>query len=168
MATSDNNSDSDCKLHCKEVKENNEVILKCGRPNLALVPGGLETTITTTVIVTSTTINTFCSSNPSILLEFASNITIPQLNLVRITFKVFKVCKGQTHPIQVGSQWVFSNTTNVSTSSTTFSFHTCDCCNCPDECCTYYVEATGTTLIINPGIVNVKINNATLSAIIVK
>ncbi|VYT89632.1 DUF4489 domain-containing protein [Clostridium tertium] len=145
-------------------------------------------------IVASLTLDTSCICDPSIKLEFASNIVVTNNNGVQgppwgdkpgqgggggggstpnklsLDFRVFKQCKNQKNKIPVGGVWTFL--TEDENISSTFSFFVCDSDNCDDECCTYTVVATPTSLGAQVALggsgspsTNVFVNNATLGAV---
>ncbi|MGG7142746.1 DUF4489 domain-containing protein [Clostridium nigeriense] len=136
-------------------------IVKCGCPSSTPINKAKEGE---KFIVASLTLDTSCICDPSIKLEFASNIVISDNDSgnhdVGINFKVFKQCKHQHNPIPVGPVWSFF--TDEKDLSTTFSFFVCDSDSCDNECCTYTVVATVADRL-NQG--SLFVNNATIGAI---
>lgn len=153
-STSNNHFDKDDD-RCK-------IIIKCGSLGSITIPD--ETPAGATFNVTSLTLDTSSLKNPCIKLEFASHVITDSFTGV-ISLQIFKLCKGQFLPIQVGPQWLFSRP-NSSSENTDFSFFVCDCCNtCFDECCTYTVVAT---VVGAPTEDNIHFTNATLAALAVE
>ncbi|NLU52119.1 MAG: DUF4489 domain-containing protein [Clostridiaceae bacterium] len=147
--------DDPCK---KEEQKCNFTAIKCGNPSSTTIPVG--TVAGTTFTVASLTVNTNKIKNPTIKLEFASNIVTTAF-VGTLTFQVFKVCNNQLTPIPVGPSWTYTETVAI-TDASTFSFFICDCDTCFNDCCTYTVVATVGLLTVG----TIAINNATLGAII--
>lgn len=147
---------------CRREHEEKEcpTIVKCGCSTSTPINKADEGT---TFIVASLNLDTSCICDPSIKLEFASNIVVSNNNgghKVSLNFRVFKECKHQKNPIPVGGVWNFL--TDEEDISTTFSFFVCDSDSCEDECCTYSVVATVVDKLNNG---NLFVNNATLGAV---
>jgi hypothetical protein len=149
-------------VSCRKEKEQKcklcPTIVKCGCPSATTIPPA--TIAGTTFPVSSLTLNTSCLCNPTVKLEFASNLVALVAFTGTINFQVFKICRGQTVPIPVGPAWTFSLVALLS--SQTFSFFVCDSDSCFDDCCSYTVVATVTSAVT---VGTLSINNATLGAI---
>ena len=166
-----------CKKHeekheencCKKEKheeKGTKVILKCGNPGSVSVPvrnAGTDPLPTFTVTTVSVDTSKFC--DPCIKFEVTSNINITTTGgSIALNFQIFKICRNQFAPIPVGPIFTFSRVGTV-VESNAFSFFVCDCNTCPDDCCTYSVVVTATTL--STGLVS-SITNATISALVVE
>jgi len=152
------NDDSDsCRRDKRKEKMPCPTIIKCGAPGSATLP--LGSIVGTTVTPASLTLNTSCLCNPCTKLEFTSNI-ITTLFTGAVSFQVFKQCRNQLTPVPVGPSFTFSRLVEVG-GADTFTFFICDCDSCDNDCCTYTVVATVTTIIAG----TLLINNATLGAI---
>jgi len=150
-----NNDDFD---NCKKEKKACPTIIKCSCPGSVTVPAA--TVAGTTFPLTSLTLNTSRLCNPSIKLEFASNFVTAIAFTGSLNVQVFKTCRGQSTPVPIGPAWQFNLVALLS--SETFSFFVCDSDSCFDECCTYTVVATVTSVVT---VGTLSINNATLGAI---
>ncbi len=148
-----------CKDPCKRDKKPSAPItmVKCGAPGSISIP--VATLAGTTFTLASLTTNTAGICNPCTKIEVAMNITALAF-LGSINFQVFKQCRNQFQPIPVGAAFTFSRIVAI-TESTTFSFFVCDCDTCENECCSYTLVATVTTVTVG----DLNINNATLGAI---
>lgn len=142
----------------KEEQKCNLTTIKCGNSSSTVIPVG--TAAGTQYTLATLTLNTHKFKDPTIKLEFASNIVTTAF-VGTLTIQVFKVCNGQLTPMPVGPTWTYTETVAV-TDSSTFSFFICDCDTCPCDCCTYSVVATVGLLTVG----TIAINNATLGAII--
>lgn len=148
--------------HCKKEKKERKVcptLIKCGCPNSTTIP--LATVVGTTFNIASLTLNTSDLDDPCTKLEFASNIVIPVAASGALSFQIFKQCSNQLTPVPIGPSWTWAELVAIASSST-FSFFICDCDSCFNDCCTYTVVATVTTIIAGG---TISINNATLGAI---
>jgi len=147
--------------HERERKEEKcPTIVKCGCPSSTPINKAKEGE---SFIVASLNLDTSCICDPSIKLEFASNIVVSDANEnheVSLNFRVFKQCKHQHLRIPVGPTWNFR--TDEKDLSVTFSFFVCDSDSCDDECCTYTVVATVADRLEHG---NISVNNATLAAV---
>lgn len=138
-------------------------IIKCGSPSFTPINNAA---VGQSFIVASLNLDTSCICNPSIKLEFASNIIVTDAGAsdVGLTFRVFKQCRRNQIQIPVGPVWSFF--VEEADFSTTFSFFVCDSdsdsCDEDEGCCTYTVVATVTDSL---GTGNLFVNNATLGAI---
>lgn len=149
---------------CEKQKEISQIFSKCGSFGSITMNEGTTTASTISVV----TINTSCLCNPSIKLEFTSNIIIPEtVASVSINFQVFALCNNQFQPIPIGPIWNFSESAEVA-SADTFKFFLCHCDSCFNDCCTYTVVVDGTVTSVVEEIGSVTINNAMLSAIVVE
>lgn len=140
-------------------EKRNKFLIKCSSSNNLIVPAGI--TAGTTYIVASLDLDLACFCNPSVNLEFSSNI-LSLISFIEIDFQVFRQCKNELSPTAVSSIWTYNSLTPGSNSST-FTFLSCDCdlSNC--SCCTYTVVATiRSTVEANPATVN----NAMLDAFV--
>ena len=158
------NDDCRRERECEREREHEDkkcpTIIKCGCPSSTPINKAREGEC---FIVASLTLDTSCLCNPSIKLEFASNIVLTDGKDdgdVALNFRVFKQCKHQHVPIPVGPTWNFF--TDEPDISTTFSFFVCDSDSCDDECCTYTVVATVADKLDKGSLF---VNNATLGAI---
>ena len=154
--------DHEEERECKREREEKEcpTIVKCGCSTSTPIN---KADVDTNFIVASLSLDTSCICDPSIKLEFASNIVVSNNNgghKVSLNFRVFKECRHQKNPIPVGGVWNFL--TDEEDISTTFSFFVCDSDSCEDECCTYTVVATVVDKLDNG---NLFVNNATLGAV---
>lgn len=150
---------------CERKRERNHeekcpTIIKCGCPSSTPINKAKEGE---SFIVAALNLDTSCICDPTIKLEFASNIVVSDNKDscdVGLNFRVFKQCKHQHTPIPVGPVWSFF--TDEKDLSVTFSFFVCDSDSCDEECCTYTVVATVADKL-NDG--SLFVNNATLGAI---
>lgn len=151
------------KVFCREEEREEKcpTIVKCGCPSSTPINRADKET---TFIVASLTLDTSCICDPSIKLEFASNIVISNNEggdeKVSLNFRVFKQCKHQENKVPVGGVWNFL--TGEDDISTTFSFFVCDTDSCFDDCCTYTVVATVADKLHHG---TLSVNNATLGAV---
>ncbi|MBV7272817.1 DUF4489 domain-containing protein [Clostridiaceae bacterium UIB06] len=143
---------------CKKEEKHCTTVVKCGSPSSTTIPAA--TVAGTTFTVTSLTLDTSKLCDPTVKLEFASNIVAAVAFTGTINFQVFKICRGQLTPVPVGPAWTLSETALLF--AETFSFFICDCNFCYDECCTYTVVATVTSAVT---VGTLAINNATLGAV---
>lgn len=137
-------------------------IIKCSCPTSTILPIGAL--VGTTFTLASLTLDTSCLCDPIVKLEFASNIVTPIAAIGAFSVRVFKQCRGQITPVSIGSEWLFSvGEIEIGVEgASTLSFFICDNNLCSDDCCTYTVVATVTTII---ALGTININNATLGAI---
>ncbi|MBW6410564.1 DUF4489 domain-containing protein [Clostridium weizhouense] len=150
----------DDHCYCRKEKKPCPTIIKCNCPSSTTIPA--IPTGTSNFTISSLTLNTSCLCDPCIKLEFASNVTISADFTGTINFQVFKLCKNQLNPIPVGPSWTLSiPAATGSIISLPLAFFVCDCDNCGDDCCTYTVVATNTTVIVG----SVTLGNTTLGAI---
>ncbi|WP_411680363.1 DUF4489 domain-containing protein [Clostridium thailandense] len=152
-----NHFSDDCNP-CKKEEKHCPTIIKCGCPSSSSIPAA--TVAGTTFTVSSLSLDTSKLCDPTVKLEFASNLVVPVAFTGSVDFQVFKICRGQLTPIPVGPAWTFSLVALLA--SQTFSFFVCDCNSCFDDCCTYTVVATVTSAVT---VGTLSINNATLGAI---
>ena len=151
-----------CGKERKKEEEKCPTIVKCGCPNSTPINKADEDT---SFIVASLTLDTSCICDPSIKLEFASNIVVTNNNgsgddKVSLNFRIFRECRHQKNKVPVGGTWSFL--TDEEDISTTFSFFVCDSDFCDNDCCTYTVIATVADKL-NHGTLSV--NNAILGAV---
>ena len=147
-----------CGKERKREEEKCPTIIKCGCPGSATIPVG--TAVGTTFTLTSLTLDTSCICDPSIKVDFTSNIVAPEDTTAgAVTIQIFKQCKYQVSPVPVGSAYAFSTTDPISLS---FPLFVCDSDSCDHDCCTYTAVATVTTAPVGAAL---SINNAALSAI---
>jgi hypothetical protein len=142
----------------KPIKES-LVALKCG------TPGSGTLTLTTVTPATSITVSSLSLDvddfeDPTIKLEFASNISTTAFTGT-INIQVVKLCNNQFLATPVGPQFSFAAV--AATEAEPISFFICDCGTCFNDCCTYSVVLT--SVLGSTGTVTV--TGATLSAIIV-
>lgn len=147
-----------CKSESSQKKSNCQAIVKCGCPGTVTIPAAAVAG--TTFTVSSLTLNTSGLKDPCVKLEFASNLIASVAFTGTINFQVFKQCGNQLTPVPVGPSWSFNLVALLS--SQTFSFFTCDCDSCFNDCCTYTVVATVTSAVT---VGTLTINNATLGAV---
>jgi hypothetical protein len=148
-----------CKKERKEEEKHCPTIVKCGCPSSTTLP--IATPVGTTFTLASLTLDTSCLCDPSIKLEFASNVVIPVAASGAVSIQIFKQCRGQVAPVPVGPAWTWSELVAVAKAST-FSFFVCDSDSCFDDCCTYTAVATVTTVIAGG---TISFNNNTLGAV---
>lgn len=144
----------------KKQTDNQKTIIKCGFPSSTTLPLALVTSVGTTFNLSSLTLDTCSLRNPSIKLEFASNIITDGVFVGSLTLQVFKQCGNQINPTPVGPS--FTLTEIAALTARTFSFFVCDCDSCFKDCCTYTVVATVNSVIAAG---TLSVNNATLGAI---
>lgn len=160
----DDCQDCTCNCYCdcppKHLKPN-RTILKCGNVGGVTIPAG--TAAGAFYTLTSVTVDTKFIKRPNIKFEFASNI-VTNGSVIDLNFQLYRQCNNQVSPIPVGPIWTFSRTVAVAESDS-FSFFTCDCDFCHDDCCTYSVRAT-VSGVVTVGVTAV--NNASLAAIVVE
>lgn len=152
------NHDDDCESSRKFHKET-QVALKCGTPGSRTIASGV--TLGVAIPITSLVVNTSCFCNPTVKLEFASNLVNAGAFVGTVNFQVNKICANQFTPTPIGSTFTFTGVDAIT--SETFSFFVCDCGTCFNDCCTYTVVAT--PVAITDG--SLAVNNAELSALIV-
>lgn len=155
-----------CKKE-KKIKKYSRTFIKCSCPSTFNFPL-IDVTVLSPLPeyqIASLTIDTSCLEDPCIKLEFASTISAVAAVNPNLTFQVYKICGNQNFPVPVGSAWVYSRLVTV-TESSTFSFFVCDCdcCSCPNGCCTYIVRATNNADL--SASLGLSVNNATLGAIV--
>lgn len=153
-----------CKKEKREEENHCPTIIKCGFPRSTTIPTTMATSTNRTFTVTSLTLDTSCLCDPTIKLEFASNIVIGGSGdfTGTINFQVLKQCRHQFTPVPVGPSWTFAEAGVENGTASTFSFFVCDGDSCFDECCTYTVVAT---VISSMTTAPINVNNATLGAI---
>lgn len=144
---------------CKKEKKCNTTLVKCGIPSSTTLPAA--TVAGTTFTLASLTVDTSCLKNACVKLDFSSNLVATVAFTGTVDFRIFKLCRGQFTPVPVGPTFTFSLVALLT--SQTFSFSTCDCDSCNDECCTYTVVATVTSAVT---VGTLAINNAALNAIV--
>ncbi len=146
---------------CQEQYEKHKFLIKCSSSNNLIIPAGI--TAGTTYIVASLDLDLVNFCNPSVNLEFSSNI-LALISFVEIDFQIFRQCKDDMSPTAVSPVWTFNSLTPGS-NSITFTFLTCDCDQNHCGCCTYTVLATITSSVeTNP----TTINNAMLDAFVLE
>lgn len=152
-----------CRKEKKEKREEKcPVIIKCGCPSSNTIPTIAATDTNRDFTLASLTLDTSCLCDPSIKLEFASNLVVGGTALTdsTISVQVFKQCRNQFNPIQVGPSWQIGEI--AADTAQTFSFFVCDSDSCENGCCTYTVVARVTS---STTAAPLTINNATLGAI---
>jgi hypothetical protein len=146
---------------CKKEKEKKVVscptIIKCGAPGSAIIPAA--TPVGSTFTPASLTLNTSCICNPCTKIEVTSNLTTVAFTGA-VSFQVLKQCRNQFAPVPVGPAFTYSQAVAIADSGT-FTFFVCDCDSCDNDCCTYTLVATVTTIIAG----TLTIASATLGAI---
>lgn len=142
---------------CKKERKECPTIIKCGCPNATTIPVAAAGD---TFTVASFTLDTSCLCDPTIKLEFASNLVTTGFTGA-VSLQVVKLCGNQITPIPVGPAWTYSRAA-ATTASETFTFFICDGDTCHKDCCTYTVIATVVSAVT---VGTLAINNATLGAI---
>ena len=143
----------------EEKEEKCPTIIKCGCPSSTSIAAG--TTAGNTFTLASLTLDTSCLCDPSIKLEFASNMIVPAgLTTGAINIQIFKQCRNQITAVPVGPVWTFIPA--APGSAETFSFFIWDSDSCFSDCCTYTAVARVTVAI---GGAALAINNSTIGAI---
>ncbi|MBW9152834.1 DUF4489 domain-containing protein [Clostridium estertheticum] len=177
------------KSHCQNEKDNcykkekeAGILLKCKTSSSVTVTA---TTEEKTKKIATLSLNTTKFSVPCIKFKFTTNLTISELDPavedIIVNFQLFKLCRGETDPTTVGSQWTFSRadfTGNFNGSSDIITFIVCDCDCVKDDCCTYSVKAsyivdsTGNPFNPTPPPIpttaTLTFNNPTLSVLVVE
>ncbi|NSB30301.1 DUF4489 domain-containing protein [Clostridium saccharoperbutylacetonicum] len=157
-------NDDDCD-NCKNQRNFGPTIIKCSCPSAITIPN--TTPFGTNFTISSLILDTSSLCNPTVKLEFSSNIVAAVAFAGTINFQVFKLCRGQSTSVPVGPVWTFNSAALIS--SQTFSFFVCDCDSCFNDCCSYTVVATvfvtGVDDDFDDGGSTISINNATLGVI---
>lgn len=156
------NSNSKYYDDCEPMKREKKVvysptIVKCGAPGSSIIP--LATPVGSTFTPASLTLNTCGICDPCTKIEVTSNLTTVAFTGA-VSFQVLKQCRNQFTPVPVGPAFTYSQLVAI-TDATTFTFFVCDCDSCDNDCCTYTLVATVTTIIAG----TLTISNATLGAI---
>ena len=157
-----------CKKHYYDKDDDKKeekcpTIVKCGCPSFTPINKADEDT---SFIVASLTLDTSCICDPSIKLEFASNIVVSNnehggnSDKVSLNFRIFRECRHQKNKVPAGGTWSFL--TDEKDISTTFSFFVCDSDFCDNDCCTYTVIATVAEDLEHG---TLSVNNAILGAV---
>ena len=149
----------DCD-HGEKFRKESIVALKCGTPGSGTLT---LTTVTpaTSITVSSLAVNVDDFEDPTIKLEFASNIATTAFTGT-VNIQVYKLCNNQFQSTPVGPQFSFAAAT-ATTEALPVSFFICDCGTCFNDCCTYSVVVT--SVLGSAG--TITFTAATLSALIV-
>ena len=170
-------NEKDCS--CKKNKEDGtKVLLKC--------KSGVGTTVTVAGAVTPLpavitqlakfSLKTGCFHDPCTKFEFSTNLvttpTAGNASTVVLTFQLFKLCRCETVPEAIGNVWSYPVPGAAVPLTTIITFIVCDCecdndCGYDDDCCSYYIAASTSTLSGAGTSTDVAFNNPTLSALVV-
>ncbi|WP_152805070.1 DUF4489 domain-containing protein [Alkalibaculum sporogenes] len=110
--------------------------LKCGENSRVIIPAG---PVGTTVTAAALTINLSNYVNPCIKLDYITQI-IGLGFAGTLNFQIFRTCNNQG-PIPISPEFTYEVTVPQLITSD-FSFFTCDCDLCLNDCCTYIVVIT--------------------------
>lgn len=130
--------------------------MKCSCPSLMIIPTGEANRTFTTG---SLTLDASCLCDPSIKLQYTSNLDGIFGGTIR--FQVYKQCRNQFTAVPVGGSWNFTVPATELPAATAFTFFVCDCDFCNNDCCTYTVVITTVTATVG----NLAINNSIISAL---
>lgn len=151
--------DDDC---CKKEKKPCPTIIKCGGNGSVTIPLAATAPVGTTFRLAALNLDTSKLCNPTVKLEFSSNIATLGASVGSVTIQINKRCRNDFNPVPVGMPMTFTTIAALALTASTFSFNVCDCGICDDECCTYTVDVTVSDGFVTSGIT---ISNATLIAI---